>query len=76
MKWTTPDKLECYVGDRVVAVVSWRELRLDLKLLPHIVVLEVTEEGWEDRENGFAKHDVELCCLESDLLDAIEEETK
>ena len=69
-RWMKPkDELPvCYIGDRVVGIVRYRDLEGG-PMLPHVVVLEATEYGWDDVQgSGFDIGDCELWTLESDLV--------
>lgn len=69
-KWMQPTEElpRCDIGDRVIGIVWYRENVLS-QILPHIVVLVATRNGWTDVEgNGHTIHDCELWTMERDLV--------
>lgn len=72
MVWKKPHELmreKLPVGDRIVAIVMWRDEKS--KFLPHYIIMEVEEDGILDTEGaGYSINDVEWCARESDLITA------
>lgn len=69
--WKKPsDELpDCYVGDRVIGIVHYREHSRDA-LRPHVVILLALEDGgwWDVEDGGYSIEDCEWWILEKDLV--------
>lgn len=70
-KWTKPSEAhpECEVGDRLVCIALERK-HARAKILPRVVVMEATEDGWTTDDSqyiGYSLDDFALWTLESDL---------
>lgn len=69
-RWMRPEEEmpKCDAGDRVIGIVRCRDRR-DGPIVLHVVVIEATEDGWDDlTDNGYTVEDCELWSMERDVV--------